>query len=198
MPPKRTIETSRMLPDIQVAENQSAAATLNMVLARFEDMILEILTTYLDPIVARFNAHQEILNDLTTQWDDRSPSSLSEEHDDLAPMVGRCKRTPSAQQQWSPWTRPTNPKMERCKGSVELLDSRAKRVNKTKDSAFHDGYLISMNPNPVMSTGRVGSRFWDVSDSTGRSCQHIITRPISDRSGYSGVITRPIFRSVGF
>ena len=67
MPPKRTIETSRMLPDIQVAENQSAAATLNMVLARFEDRILEILTTYLNPIVARFNAHQEILNDLTTQ-----------------------------------------------------------------------------------------------------------------------------------
>ena len=49
----------------------------------------------------------------------------------------------------------------------------------------------------VMSTGRVGSRFWDVSDSTGRSCRHIITRPISDRSGYSGVVTRLIFVSVG-
>ena len=47
-----------------------------------------------------------------------------------------------------------------------------------------------------MSAGRVGSRFWDVSDSTGRSCRHIVTRPISDRSDYSGVVTRPIFVSV--
>jgi len=49
----------------------------------------------------------------------------------------------------------------------------------------------------VMSAGRVGSRFWDVSDSTGRLCRRIVTRPILDRSGYSGVVTRPVFRSVG-
>ena len=48
-----------------------------------------------------------------------------------------------------------------------------------------------------MSAGRVGSRFWDVSDSTGRSCRYIVTRPILDRSDYSGVVTRPIFVSVG-
>ena len=38
--------------------------------------------------------------------------------------------------------------VERCKSSVELLDSRAKRVNKTEDSWFRDGYLISMKPYP--------------------------------------------------
>ena len=48
-----------------------------------------------------------------------------------------------------------------------------------------------------MSAGRVGSRFWDVSDLTGRLCRYVVTRPISDRSGYSGVVTRPVFKSVG-
>ena len=49
----------------------------------------------------------------------------------------------------------------------------------------------------VMSAGGVRSRFWDVFDSIGRWCRHIVTRPISDRSSYSGVVTRPIFGSVG-
>jgi len=48
-----------------------------------------------------------------------------------------------------------------------------------------------------MSAGRVGSQFGDGSDSTGRSCQSAVTRPISDRSSYSEVVTRPIFRSIG-
>jgi len=47
-----------------------------------------------------------------------------------------------------------------------------------------------------MSAGRVRSWFWDVSDSTGRSCWRVVTRPISDRSGYNGVVTRPVFRSI--
>ena len=38
--------------------------------------------------------------------------------------------------------------MERCKGSMELSNSRARRVNKTEDSWFRDGYLISMKPYP--------------------------------------------------
>jgi len=48
-----------------------------------------------------------------------------------------------------------------------------------------------------MSASRVGSRFGDGSDSTGRSCRSAVTRPISDRSSYSEVVTRPIFRSIG-
>jgi len=48
-----------------------------------------------------------------------------------------------------------------------------------------------------MSVGQAGSRFWDVSDSTSRSCRHVVTRLISDGSSYSEVVTRPIFRSVG-
>ena len=49
----------------------------------------------------------------------------------------------------------------------------------------------------VMSAGQVGSRFRDGSDSTGRSCRSAVTRLISDRSSYSEVVTRPIFRSIG-
>ena len=48
-----------------------------------------------------------------------------------------------------------------------------------------------------MSAGRVGSRFGNVSDSTGRSFRSTVTRPISDQSGYSALVTWPIFRSVG-
>jgi len=49
----------------------------------------------------------------------------------------------------------------------------------------------------VMSADRVRSRFWDVFDSTGRSCRSAVTQPISDQSGYSALVTRPIFGSVG-
>ena len=49
----------------------------------------------------------------------------------------------------------------------------------------------------VMSAGRVGSRFWDVSNSTGRWYRRVVTRPISDRSGYSVLVSRLIFTSVG-
>ena len=49
-----------------------------------------------------------------------------------------------------------------------------------------------------MSAGRVRSRFGDVSDSTGRSYRSTATRPISDRSGYSALVSRLIFRSVRF
>ena len=55
---------------------------------------------------------------------------------------------------------------------------------------------IKVRMKAVMSTGRVGSQFWDVSNSTGRSCQCVVTRPILDRSSYSGVVTQPISRSV--
>ena len=69
------------VPDIEVAENQTAVPTLDAILAGFEDRILAILTTHLDPIVAaldahiacldaqaaRFDAQQDILNRLTTQ-----------------------------------------------------------------------------------------------------------------------------------
>ena len=48
-----------------------------------------------------------------------------------------------------------------------------------------------------MSTGQVGSRFGDVSNSTDRSCRSAVTRLISDQFGYSALVTRPIFRSVG-
>ena len=51
-----------IVPDIEVAENQPATATLNAVLARFEDRILEILTTRLDPIVTALDAHTTGLN----------------------------------------------------------------------------------------------------------------------------------------
>ena len=47
-----------------------------------------------------------------------------------------------------------------------------------------------------MSAGRVGSQFGDGSDSTSRSCRSAVTRPISDRSSYSEVVTQPIFRSI--
>ena len=51
--------------------------------------------------------------------------------------------------------------MERCKGSVELLNSRARRVNKTEDLFLCDGYCklypkglpLSMPP-PVLVLGR--------------------------------------------
>ena len=57
--------------------------------------------------------------------------------------------------------------------------------------------LIMCAKHAVMSAGRVRSRFWYISDSTGRSCRRVVTRLISDRLGYSGVATRPVFRSVG-
>ena len=47
-----------------------------------------------------------------------------------------------------------------------------------------------------MSTDRVGSRFGDVSDSTNISCRSVVIQSISDRLGYSALVTRPIFRSV--
>ena len=102
MPPKR----APTVLNIEVVENQTAAPTMDAILARFEDRILEILTTRLDPIVtaldahsARLDAQQEILDRLVTQRDDRSSSSSSEDLDDPTPTVGRRKRTPS--------TRPT-------------------------------------------------------------------------------------------
>ena len=49
----------------------------------------------------------------------------------------------------------------------------------------------------VISAGRIVSRFENVSDSTNRSYRHAVTQPISDRSSYSAVVTRPIFKSVG-
>ena len=46
------------VPDVEVAENQAAAApTLDAILAHFEDRILEILTTWLAPIVMALDAH---------------------------------------------------------------------------------------------------------------------------------------------
>ena len=85
-----------MFPNIEVVENQTAAPTLDAILAGFEDRILAILTTRLDPIVtaldahtARLDAQQEILNRLTTRRDDRSSSSSSEDIDDPTPKVGR-------------------------------------------------------------------------------------------------------------
>ena len=72
---------------------------MDAILARFEDRILEILTTRLDPIVTALDAHsacldaqQEILNRLTTRRDDRSSSSSSEDLDDPH-AHGRSTRT---------------------------------------------------------------------------------------------------------
>ena len=39
-------------------------------------------------------------------------------------------------------------KVERCKGSVELSNSRARRVNKTEDLFLRDRYLIPCKPYP--------------------------------------------------
>ena len=50
----------------------------------------------------------------------------------------------------------------------------------------------------IMSAGQVRSRFGDVSDSTSRSYQSTAIQLISDRSGYSALVSQPIFRSVGF
>jgi len=87
---------------------------MDAILARFEDRILEILTTRLDPIVTTLDAHlahldaqQEILDRLVTQRDDRSSSSSSEDLDDPTPTVGRCEQTPSAQLKRTPSARPT-------------------------------------------------------------------------------------------
>ena len=90
------------VPDIEVAENQTAAPTLDAILAGFEDRILAILTTHLDPIVAaldahiacldaqaaRFDAQQDIFNHLTIRLDDRSSPGPSEDLDDPIPTVG--------------------------------------------------------------------------------------------------------------
>ena len=69
---------------------------MDAILARFEDRILEILTTHLDPFVtaldahsARLDAQQEILDRLVIRRDDRSSSSSSEDLDDPMPTVGR-------------------------------------------------------------------------------------------------------------
>ena len=63
---------------------------------------------------------------------------------------------------------------------------------------YFEGHLGGVRwDQAVMSAGRVGSRFEDGSDSTGRSCRSTVTRPISDRSSYSEVVTQPIFRSIG-
>ena len=44
--------------------------------------------------------------------------------------------------------------LEWCKGSMELLDSRAKRVNKTEDfHSLHDSYLTSLKPYPKRVLG---------------------------------------------
>jgi len=80
---------------------------MDAILARFEDRILEILTTHLDAIVTALDVHsvslddqQEILDRLVIQSDDRSSSSSSEDLDDTTPTVSRCEQTPS--------TRPIN------------------------------------------------------------------------------------------
>ena len=97
------------VPDTEISENQTVAPTIDAILARFEDRILEILTTWLAPIVAALDAHtarldtqQDILNHLTARLDDRSSPGPSEDLDDPTPIVGRCERTPSV--------RPTNSK----------------------------------------------------------------------------------------
>ena len=74
------------------------------------------------------------------------------------------------------------------------------RATTEDDDVYHFISFAVINDTllePVMSTGRVGSQFWDVSDSIDRSCWRFVTRPISDRSGYSEIVTRPIFRLVG-
>jgi len=44
--------------------------------------------------------------------------------------------------------------LEQCEGSVELLDSRAKQVNKTEDfHSLRDGYLTSLKPYPKRLLG---------------------------------------------
>ena len=113
MPPKRT----PTVPDIEVAENQPAAATLDAALARFEGRILEVLTSRLDPIVATLDAHsarldaqQETLNRLVTRLDDRNSPSPSEDLDDPTPTIGRRERTSSAQRERTPSARSTNTK----------------------------------------------------------------------------------------
>ena len=98
-------KTAPTVPDIEIADNQPAAATLDAVLARFEDTIPEILTTYLDPIVTALDAHathldiqaacldaqQEIFDRLVAQRDNRNSSSSSEDFDNPIPTVGQCK-----------------------------------------------------------------------------------------------------------
>jgi len=51
-----------MVPSIEVTENQIAAPTIDAILVRFEDRILEILTTHLDPIVTALDAHSARLD----------------------------------------------------------------------------------------------------------------------------------------
>jgi len=91
MPSKRVTT----VPDTEVSENQTMAPIIDAILARFEDRILEILTTRLAPIVtaldahtARLNTQQDILNHLTTRLDDRSSPGPSEDLDDPTPTVG--------------------------------------------------------------------------------------------------------------
>ena len=90
-----------MVPDIEVANSQPAAVTLDAILARFEDRILEILTTCLNPIIMALDAHtvrldaqavrldaqQEIFDHLATQPNDRNSSSSSEDLADPTPPV---------------------------------------------------------------------------------------------------------------
>jgi len=100
MPPE---ETSKAAPHTEVAENQTPALTLDVLLPPLEKMIVEIFIMHLTPIATALRAHstrleaqQELLDRLVTQSDDRSSSSSSEDLDDPTPTVGRRERTPSA------------------------------------------------------------------------------------------------------